>query len=309
MTIVAMKKPAEAPLFVKGAPAYLITLPFKELDRLSREARYGNQRPEELRFEKAHVNAWGPRHHIFAIAALPDGSIQLLDGYTRLLNIRNGRLNVPAEILKSGGLVFVHSVETADEAFAAYSAYNSADSAKKGADVIAGALRSQEALPETDWLKKAEGVSSAISIAFEGVRIGDRTKTLRKNHPRAKKIAMFAPAIKLLDSIVPKRDKFPAGFLAGALLALYRDGEDALSFFDRYNSDTFVKKDQVYFMIEALRKERKDNKMASSHANRHPTIVLGCYSSWKKGGLKECAARPKAMDRAEFIIAAEAAAE
>lgn len=157
------------------------------------------------------------------------GVLHIVDGHTRALGWKSGKVAPPPDGSVSVAIYEVHSLE---EAQALYDAFDNDKTSKDTADKIYGKMRQ---MGLTDQLKtsflKNGGFAHALKMAA-----GPRT-SVDLLLPRVQN------ALLLLDPINPKKGLFRTGILAAALITIRAFGQDATTkFWGPYNAREFVLK-------------------------------------------------------------------
>lgn len=144
-----------------------------------------------------------PLHVNYLAVRLPDLSMQLLDGYTRVTAIREGRATRPAEVWL--GIV---DVDSAKQAEAMYLAVDSRKAVKTGRDAF------------EEGLRKAGLLDKLVSPIFINGYAVSALAAAAGNKDTLVEVVRFKKAIKLLDPLQLEVGRFalPAGALAACLL-------------------------------------------------------------------------------------------
>jgi hypothetical protein len=161
-------------------------------------------------------------------AFVMDGVLHVVDGHTRALGWKLGKIAPPPDGMVD---VTIYEVHSEDEAEALYDTFNSPGGVKDYADKIFGKMRK---MGLTDQLKTTflrNGVFANALKASTG------TRSVDVSMPRVR------DALVMLDGIHPKQGLFRTGILMAAFLTIRAFGQEAVTkFWGPYNARDFVVK-------------------------------------------------------------------
>lgn len=210
------------------------------------------QRHTAERWAKAHKNHLAnehPSHYRAAIAVLPNGEAYKLDGHTRAHGWDLNYLEYPDEIK-----IDVYPVPDMSYIRDFYGAFDATGAAESGKDKLYSGYRVALGHEPSEKLKFLweRGAKTAIEIAVNGNR--------SISEPNMTKLKTLFPdlitALKLIEkheaTFMPK--KFTAPLSAALLCSLIRDGVEAFSFWDRYQTRRAVmidgEEDAVHMLLD-----------------------------------------------------------
>ncbi|MDA8154703.1 MAG: hypothetical protein M0003_18655 [Acidithiobacillus sp.] len=195
---------------------------------------FDGQRNTELRLEKAirpggHLSGDFMPTWTKVAAYYLDGVLHIVDGHTRALGWKTGKVTPPPDGMVKVDVYEVHSPEEAQEL---YDTFDNDKTSKNTADKIYGKMRQ---MGLTDQLKTAflknGGFAHALKMAA-GPRV-----SIDLLLPRVQ------DALLLLDQINPKKGLFRTGILAAAFVTIRAFGQEAVTqFWGPYNARDFVVK-------------------------------------------------------------------
>jgi hypothetical protein len=193
-----------------------IQVPFTAVEALYDRETLKVQRNHVRRLQHADHLTNGtalPLHMNYLAARMPDESLQLLDGYTRITAIREGRAARPDTVWL--GIVDVDSSKQAEQI---YLAVDSRKAVKTGRDAF------------EEGLRKAGLLDKLVSPIFINGYAVSALAAAAGSKETLKEVVRFKKAIKLLDPLQLDVGRFamPAGALAACLLLALHE-EDTTS--------------------------------------------------------------------------------
>lgn len=161
-------------------------------------------------------------------AFVRDGVMHIVDGHTRALGWKLGKIAPPPDGMVDVTVYEVHSDEEADEL---YNTFDNPKSAKDYADKIFGQMRKMGLTDkfETKFLRNGQFAHA--------LKMSTGTRSIDVSLPRIR------DALVMLDGIHPKQGLFRSGILMAAILTTRAFGQDAVTkFWGPYNARDFVVK-------------------------------------------------------------------
>lgn len=215
-----------------------------------------------------HLRELKPEHCEVAMAITKSGQLYKIDGHTRALMWKNGRLERPDNLL-----VRVFSALDKEEVKRIYDSFDSARAAKGGLDQVQSGMAEHNIVLQTPWLQKGQ-FPSILNLAAKSLGMG-KLKLIEK-------VGAFKKELELFDSLTPTKSKFVVGIAAGTLIALRKHGAAALPFFENYEAGAGVfhhgKFDPVYGLKATLKEQRDAGNMGGIQVDtRFMMLTLANY--------------------------------
>lgn len=197
------------------------------------------QRNTEAHAKKAkHLHKLHPTHAEVHIGILPDGSTYKLDGHTRDLLWRTGKVSAPQ-------MLNVHTwhCTSLQDACDLYGTFDNQAAAETSTDRVSGAVRENQVAFSSGLMRSGRYVS-ALRVVHGMLYQGPASE-----YDMIKKWKL---ELLLLDACAPANDKFLSGVIVAALLTFACHGGKAQDFWTRYARGDGVKVGDVRDGVQAL---------------------------------------------------------
>lgn len=246
------------------------------------------QRDTERQARKAHWNlaraARGPALESlrWVVAAEFDGRLYKVDGHTRGLLWNTNKLPNPGTVFAT-----VYRCSTRDELNELYATFDTQAASETLYDRVTGAYREQGLTLRSKRLRSGT-IVDALSIAIRGVARGeDAAGGTKDDFDIYEAVRVFAPELRLLDTVDPQPETFFTGIVSAGLLSLALD-PSTLEFFGQLSRSQGNKKDGLLDPIEGtLCTIRKIKEQRSSWVRLHQenlcATTLGAIDIWQRG--------------------------
>ena len=196
------------------------------------------------------------------------GKLYKVDGHTRCYVWMNGLSDRTPEVIHAR----VWNCATREDVKWCYDHYDNQAAVETSSDKLAGAMRSNEVVFNTDWLNKHAFFSALWYAQAFWVDVG------RKQDPHDL-FAAWLDELKLFDRCSPTPDMWQVPYMAGALIALRVYGEPAVGYFTQYQQQAGTTTRGLADAIQVLLNHHEVNKKAMGNTARFEiarTMVNGC---------------------------------
>ncbi|MFT4064325.1 hypothetical protein [Paraburkholderia sp.] len=218
------------------------------------------------RIEK-HLQTYASPHREVHAARLPDGELVKINGHSRDLLWRSGRVIAPDKLL-----VTVHKVDSMAHARTLYSFYDSATSVETVTDKVFGACRMLGLAFESSYCRDMR-----FSAALSPVSPASMTD-------RAERTAFWKDELLALDTLHVKRAQFINPVASIFLITTRKHGDKAMDFWRAVVGSTGIKDDQGYDAVEALGQwlvlMKQDGWGNGTSQKKIRDVVLGVVERW-----------------------------
>lgn len=231
-----------------------------------------------------------PLHANFLAVRMPDLSLQLLDGYTRITAYREGRAERPEEVWL--GVVDVDNPKQAEQM---YLAVDSRKAVKTGRDAF------------EEGLRKAGLLDKLVSPIFVNGYAVSALAAAAGSKDTLKEVVRFKKAIKLLDPLQLEVGRFamPAGALAACLLlALHEQDTTSVQRFaaaiahpDRLEPAERKLVPGAVKFAQWLQERRNEGALSGRNVPVIMSQALGAFQWQKRGGQ----GRLEPLTRTEYL--------
>ena len=227
-----------------------------------------------------HLSLPHETHRNVAAALLPSGKMIKLDGHSRSWLWSESLLNpMPGELI-----VTVYPVKNKAEAVEYYRNFDSSASVETKRDKLFGAFRINNFFPQHGYLFNNCGVMSAIEFCSS---FGAPNRQAVKRIPFDILVKPWLDALRILDmGDFHNHYAFRSPVMCAALLAIRRDGNRALSFFQSYHDGGGTKNakncDGIYAAESLYRTMREECENRSGHRvlNVYVPYFIFAYDQW-----------------------------
>jgi hypothetical protein len=235
------------------------------------------QRDTVRRAAKAnHLVTWEPVHSIVEMAMLPDGTRYKLNGHTRVYKWLDGTCANPPTHVKVYTFM-CRDVEVVRKLYRRFDSRNAVDNVH---DDMFGAMRLNDIKLQSPYMR---------SLRFAGALRALCEYTLGTPHepmPIEHIVSLYKEPILLLDSIMPSATWFRGGVMMAALGTLKTDGDLALDYWKRVNTNGGLKTADQMDGVEALTTLLQDTKkMSKKMAEIHVVFrkAITFYFGYRRG--------------------------
>jgi hypothetical protein len=221
--------------------------------------------------------------HRWVIGADLEGKLYKVDGHTRALLWRQGKLKRPASVYAT-----VYRCKTRAELIELYGTFDSQAAVEKQQDRVTGAMRQLQLHLKSKRLRYG-AITDALSIAVRGVARGkDAFGKHYEEFDVYEAMEAFAPELRLLDAVDPQPEIFHTGVVAAALLTLALDSR-TIEFFLRVSKPMGGRKEEppfdpmhgIRWLMKNTRKEGTGRAKITQEAICG--TVLGAIELWRGG--------------------------
>ncbi len=244
------------------------------------------QRDTQRQASKAHWTqarvAQGPALEALrsVVAAELEGRIYKVQGHTRGLLWTTGKLPDPGTVFAT-----IYRCRNREELNNLRATFDTQSAAETMFDRVSGAYREQHLTLTSKRLRNGT-IVDALSIAMRGFARGDDTSS-KEDFDVYEAVRVFAPELRLLDTVDPQPETFHTGIVAAALLSLALD-PSTLEFFDRLSRAQGSKKDGLLDPIEGTlwiinRIKRQRSGWLKSRQEQLCSTTLVAVRLWKAG--------------------------
>ena len=201
------------------------------------------------------------------LARTPSGKLYKLDGHTRCLLWEQLRLSAPEQLSAD-----IWDCKNVQELEALYLTFDNRDAAEQNNMLLFGTLRSN-GLEIKSGLLKRQGMFASLQHIY------GTTLDIALDTPEE-----IIPSLAIIDGRNLAGTKVNTGILAAMIATVYRDGEDAMNFWEMHIDDEGVKHgkkwDGVYGVKVVL--ERISTINGREVMRMIMRRSLSCYTAFKK---------------------------
>jgi len=217
----------------------------------------------------------------WVIAAELDGQLFKVDGHTRALLWATGKLPAPDAVLAT-----VYRCRDRSELLELHAAFDTQAAAETVFDRVTGAFREQRLDLKSKRLRSGT-IADALSIATRGVARGeDAEGGTGEEWNVYEAVELFAPELRLLDTVSPQNEVFYTGVLAAAFLSLALDPAN-LDFFRLVSQAQGETRDGTVDPVAGVLANvaRLKNKSARFRRDQERlcATTLGAVQAWREG--------------------------
>ena len=241
------------------------------------------QRDTELHAKKArnnHLKNSSAVHSRVSAARTASGQVYKLDGHTRAFLWNDGSLARPGSVVN----VDMYQVKTTKDVEDLYKQFDTPTAAEGAADRIFGAFRLHGFDPKSHLFKKGS-LSTAVAIC-SGKRSGSFNVYVD--------IEQFIPSLRIIDKSMFNHTVFTSAILAAMILTVYKYGEQAMPFWERYFNGDGIKngrnRDPVQALTEAVlaNKTGRNGARASNNSSTITTLCGKAIAAFYRDQKGEC---------------------
>jgi hypothetical protein len=282
-----------------------VTMTFEELKNLLDNPIQRDTPEHAEKAKKTHLKKWLPVHGLtFAASQLPDGTIHLSDGHTRVYLIEDGHFN-KADLPKHF-TVLVIPAKDLDEVESHYGWYDSDNAKEDVGDKNFSAFKGIGYEPRSTRFRKGNDLSCIPSLLCEGVRAKDRKTWLN----------MWIKELIMLDSFdIPVGAAKGVGktvtapFIAAMCqcLAAECDPSDVKDFIMKVRNDDGIQRGNTRDGVSSFVRWYTTTEKAKSGGAGYPVTqeyALRCFLMYQKGTIESAIPNYK-RERAKFDIVRE----
>lgn len=208
------------------------------------------------------------------MARLPNGEEYKVDGHTRSYLWGKGLLSAPDRLL-----VIVWPVRDMEEMKSFYRSFDEQSAAETVRDKLSGLIKPMGVTFKSSLLNELH-FKSALVIAQTFLYGANAAK----NMDVEKLVEAWLPELKLLDKAAAPRRPFSTGTIAGALLCLARDEEDALPFWEKFATSKGVLTDDGHDAVFYLKSMAAENGYGGKANMKTAINSLSAYESFLRNG-------------------------
>lgn len=282
-----------------------VKMTFEELKNLLDNPIQRNTSVRAEKAKKGHLKEWLPVHGLtFAASQLPDGTIYLSDGHTRVYLIKSGHFSKAD--LPEYFTVLVQPAKDLDEVMSHYGHFDSDDAAEVVGDKNFSAFKAIGYNPQSVRFQKGTDLSCISSLLCEGVRAKDRKTWLN----------MWIKELIMLDSF-----HIPVGSVRGVgktvtapfiaamcqCLAAGCDPCDVKDFIMKVRNDNGIQRGNTRDGVSSFVRWYTTTEKAKSGGAGYPVTqeyALRCFLMYEKGSISAEIPNYK-RERARFDIVRE----
>lgn len=282
-----------------------VRMTFEELENLLDNPIQRDTKQRAEKAKKNHLKKWLPVHsRTFAASQLPNGTIYLSDGHTRIYLVQDGHFNKAD--LPEYFTVLVLPAKDLDEVESHYGYYDSDNAKEDVGDKNFSAFKSIGYEPKSARFRKGNDLSCIVSQLCEGVLAKDRKTWLK----------LWLPELIMLDSFdIPVgsakgvKKTVTAPFLAAMCqcLAAGCDPNDVKDFIIKVRNDDGIQRGNKRDGVSSFVRWYTTTEKAKSGAKGYPITqeyALKCFLMYEKGSISTEIPNYK-RERARFDIVRE----
>ena len=255
--------------FFNKVPETVIITPYDFVD-IEDNPRQRDTKKQAARACRRHLKSGHISHCKVNIARLPSGKLYKLDGHSRCLLWEQGRLSAP-EFLSAD----IWDCKNISEVESLYLTFDNRDAAEQNNMLLFGTLRSK-GLEIKSGLLKRQGMFAALQHIY------GTTLDVALDTPES-----IIPSLAIIDGRNISGSKINTGVLSAMIATVYKDGDDAMDFWEMHINDEGVKNgkkwDGVYGIKVVLEKTPTINGREIMRMIMRRS--LSCYTAYKNGRL------------------------